>query len=231
MNGKHVIFSFVLLVSGFLVTFSYQQTKANPQVVQLTDGQLEQDYYYRKQLIEVEEKNKELREEVAAKQEAIQGKEENIGDQATLVQDYIDEKQKLQKLTGEVAVEGQGVEVELRDAAYIPSEENANQYIVHDSHVHKVINEMLASGAEAIAINGQRIYRNSYIACTGPVITVDGVQHPAPFVITAIGDPDVIEPSLNLQNGVVDQLVEDHVEVSVQVKGNVAMNAKVSNEG
>ena len=33
---------------------------------------------------------------------------------------------------------------------------------------------------------------NSYIKCTGPVITVDGRTFPAPFVIEAIGDMNVL---------------------------------------
>lgn len=226
-----IIFSFVLLLSGFLIAFSYQQTKDNPEVIQLTDQQLEKDFYYRQQLIDIEKENKELRGEVEEKKVKIQSLEDDLANQEQKVADYVEEKKKLQKLTGDVSVKGQGVEVTLSDADYVPTDENVNQYIVHESHIFKVVNEMLSSGANAIAINGQRIYRDSYIACTGPVVTVDGIQHPAPFVITAIGDPEVMEPSLELTHGVVDQLVNDNVQVAVKQRQNISMDANVSGEG
>lgn len=231
ITGKHVIISFVLLVSGFLVAFSYQQTQNNAQIVQMNDDQLEKDYYYRQQLIEIESKNKDLREEVETKKDRIQELEDQLASQERRVGNYVEEKKKLQKLTGDLPTEGPGVEVQLRDADYIPSEENVNQYIVHESHIHKVVNELLSAGANAVAINGQRLYRDSYIACIGPVISVDGKQHPAPFIITAIGDPEVLMPSLQLTNGVIDQLVNDNVEVSLQERDRISMNARVTGEG
>jgi uncharacterized protein YlxW (UPF0749 family) len=65
---------------------------------------------------------------------------------------------------------------------------------------------------------------HSYIVCNGPVITVDGVPYPAPFVITAIGDPDVLSSSLNLTGGVKDQLVNDNVVFSLEKEDEVVLN-------
>lgn len=230
LTGRHVIFSLVLFVSGFLVAFSYQQTNQGPQVYQLTDKQLEKDYYYRQQLINIEKENQSIREDIEKKKSEIQKMEDQLANQEQTVSDYVQDKKTLQKLTGELPVKGTGVEIQLKDADYIPSEENVNQYIVHDSHIHKVVNEMLSAGANAIAINGQRLYRDSYIACVGPVVSVDGVQHPAPFVITAIGNPDVLMPSLTLKGGVVDQLLSDNVEVSTQKKDVIKMDARLTGE-
>ena len=73
-------------------------------------------------------------------------------------------------------VKGSGVQVTLSDADYNPNEHHANQYIVHEHHVFKVINELNISGASAIAVNGQRLSHDSYILCNGPVIEIDGQQ-------------------------------------------------------
>jgi uncharacterized protein YlxW (UPF0749 family) len=81
------------------------------------------------------------------------------------------------------------------------------------------------SGAEAISINGQRLHANSYISCTGPVITVDGKTFPAPFIIEAVGDPSVLLASVNLGGGVVDQLTSDNIVVTVEEKGRITMPA------
>ena len=100
----------------------------------------------------------------------------------------------------------QVLRVTLKDAEYDPVEQNPNDYIVHESHIFKVINELRISGAQGLSINGQRITANSFIKCTGPVITIDGKTFPAPFVIEAIGDSDVLASSLYLKGGVIDGL-------------------------
>ncbi|MBB6455033.1 uncharacterized protein YlxW (UPF0749 family) [Salirhabdus euzebyi] len=232
LKGSHVIFSFILLVTGFLAAFSYQITKEESKVVKLESDQLEQDYFYRQQLNEVEQKNKQLRNELVALKEQINNFEEELGKQEEVVAGFLDDKQKLQMLTGEVPIRGSGISVTLKDAEYVPDDEsvNVNDYIVHDLHVHKVVNELLSSGASAISINGQRLLKSSFITCIGPVISVDGVQHPAPFVISAIGDADILETSLKLQNGVLEQLVMDNVEVTIEKKNELKMNARVSGE-
>ena len=80
----------------------------------------------------------------------------------------------------------------------------------------RVVNELRISGAQGLAINGQRITSNSYIKCTGPVITVDGRTFPAPFVIEAIGDADVLSSSLYLKGGVIDGLIRDNIVVTTE---------------
>ena len=77
----------------------------------------------------------------------------------------------------------------------------------------------------AIAINGQRLHAQSYISCTGPVITVDGRTFPAPFTIEAVGDPKVMLASVSLGGGVIDQLTSDNIVVTVEEKSNVIMPA------
>ncbi|MBM7571737.1 DUF881 domain-containing protein [Aquibacillus albus] len=228
LKGKHVILSLVLLVFGFLVTFSYQQAKTNSRVIQLSNQEWERDYFYREQLISLEEKNKQLRSELDNKRQEIQTIENMLGNQQSVIGEYVQIKKDLQMVTGELPVKGEGIEVTLSDADYIPSEENVNQYIVHDRHVQLVINELYSAGAQAIAINGQRIYKDSFISCVGPVISVDGNPYPAPFTISAIGDTEVLDISLHLTNGVIDLLVGDNIEVEVENKDTIEMNARIS---
>ncbi|QHS22169.1 DUF881 domain-containing protein [Virgibacillus sp. MSP4-1] len=231
LKGKHVIFSFIFLVAGFLLALGYKIASEEPKIIRMNDEELQEELEYQEQLNNINQENKELRTELESLRSDIRDFEENLGGQEKQLESYIEERNKLELITGDVPVEGPGISVTLSDAEYIPNEENVNNYIVHDLHVHLVINELLASGANAIAINGQRILGDSYIACTGPVITVDGKQHPAPFVIQAIGDPEVLKASMNLQNGVLDKLVSDHVEVNIKTSDNIKMDAVFSSEG
>ncbi len=230
-RGRLFILSLVLLGSGFLVAYSFQQTKKSPEMVQLNDSHWEKQYFFQKQLLDTEEKNKQLRQELLNKRNKIQEYEDNLADSKQVMADFVQRKKQLQLLAGELPVEGPGVKVTLSDAMYIPDQENVNQYIVHEGHVQAVINELLTAGAKAIAINGQRYFSDSYIACTGPVITLDGIQHPAPFEITAIGDPDVLASSLELTQGIIDQLKKENIDIEMSKESGITMKARLAAEG
>jgi uncharacterized protein YlxW (UPF0749 family) len=53
---------------------------------------------------------------------------------------------------------------------------------------------------------------------------VDGNQYPAPFVITAIGDPDILTAALNLTGGVKDQLVQDNIVFKMEKQDDIVLD-------
>jgi len=220
--------SLVLFAFGFLIAFSYQHTKSQSEVIKLSEQEWEKDFYYRQQLIQLEEKNRELGFDVENLRQEINSFEEDLGEREITIRQFVEDKKELQLLIGELPLKGPGVKVTLRDADYIPDEENVNQYIVHDRHVQLVINELYSAGAKAIAINGQRIYKDSYVTCIGPVVSVDGNQYPAPFTIEAIGVPETLRVSLELTNGVLDILINDNIEVEIGNKNKIEMDARIS---
>ncbi|MFS1518283.1 DUF881 domain-containing protein [Bacillus sp. SCS-151] len=221
IRGKHVILSFVSLVIGFLIAFSYHVTTSNNGTPRISDKQWERDFRYREQLIALEEKNRELFNTIKEKQDEVREYEEELAKQEGIYFNLVEDVEKYRMFVGEIDVQGEGIEVTLSDAEYVPDEENVNNYIVHEGHVFKVINELLISGASAIAINGQRISRNSYILCNGPVIEVDGNQHAEPFVITAIGEANTLYEALYIIGGIYDQLVSDNIFVNIDKKENI----------
>ncbi|MBP2003581.1 DUF881 domain-containing protein [Halobacillus andaensis] len=226
-----LMLSMLLLFSGFLITFTYHQSSSSPKMVQLNeDAEWPEEFEFQQQLLELEKSNKQLREELQRKRTEVVNLEDEIANSEKTVSDYVNKKKQLQLLAGELSVEGEGVSVQLQDAAYIPEDGQVNDYIVHETHVFEVINELLSAGAKAVSVNGQRLHSDSYISCTGPVITVDGVQHPAPFVIEAIGNPDVLQSSLELTGGIEERLQEDHVDVDINVE-RVSIDARSTLEG
>ncbi|MFJ5963492.1 MULTISPECIES: DUF881 domain-containing protein [unclassified Bacillus (in: firmicutes)] len=217
MRGKTVIFSIVMLVLGFLISFSYQYTKQHQADVNRTE-QWKKEYSLKSQLAKQEKANQKLEKELYSLQSKVQATESNLKNKKEKYFNVLEDVEKYRMFTGEIGVKGKGVKVSLEDASYIPSGQNVNNYIVHESHIFNVINELFISGASAVAVNGQRITHQSYIHCNGPVVIVDGVQHPAPFVISAIGDPTVLIPALNIAGGAVDQLTSDHISVTIEKK-------------
>lgn len=191
----------------------------------ISDKQWQRNLNLRNQLIEQEEINRNLQKELNNKQQKVLEIEKDLSKEAQVFYNLAEDTEKYRMFLGKVKVMGKGVEVTLADGDYDPKEENINNYLVHEQHVFKVMNELYISGASAVAINGQRLSYNSYIVCNGPVITVDGYQHPAPFVISAIGDPDVLNSALNLKGGIKDQLVNDNITVKIEKKDSVVLNA------
>ncbi|WP_075617475.1 DUF881 domain-containing protein [Paenisporosarcina indica] len=224
--NKRIIFSIVCLVLGFMLAYSYSLSsskKLNGEPVSST--YFEQEERYREDLVQQKERNKELAEELEARQLQVREIEKSLSGSEEKYEGLINEAEDLRLLIGLLPATGEGVSVELEDAEYNPESVNPNDYIVHESHVFQVLNELKISGAEALSINGQRLHANSYIKCNGPVITIDGQPFPAPFIIEAVGDPSVLVPSLQLSGGVLDQLLNDNIVVTIEEKSKIKMPA------
>lgn len=224
-KGRPTIFALVFLVLGFILAFSYRTFGKEAKNEQLSSETFLAEEKYREELIEQQEINRELSDEIGVKQEEIRAFERSFLTQEEDHADLVEEAKDLRLLLGVVPAKGQGVRVTLMDAEYDPVEQNPNDYIVHESHIFKVINELRISGAQGISINGQRITHNSYIKCTGPVITVDGKTFPAPFVIEAIGNMDVLNDALYLKGGVIDRLLLDNIVVTTEQVKNLQLAA------
>ncbi|MEA0554340.1 DUF881 domain-containing protein [Lysinibacillus irui] len=213
----------VCVTTGFIIGYSYNQAKDNREAGAIDSELFEQEDSYREELITQQERNKELTEELNTLQEQIRKYEKSFASNEKDYKKLVEQAEDLRLLLGELKSEGKGIRITLQDGDYDPKSLNPNDYIVHESHVFKLMNELKISGAQAIAINGQRVMANSYIRCNGPVITIDGTQHPAPFVIEAVGDSETLMASLNLSGGVVDQLLNDNIVVSLEENQKLTM--------
>ncbi len=127
---------------------------------------------------------------------------------------------------GLLPLQGPGVTVVMADSV-LPATpgENANNFIIHDEDVLRVINELQAAGAEAIAINGQRVTGRTEIRCTGPVVTINGVRTAPPLNIVAIGNPDELERAITMKGGVAESLRYWGIQVSVKKEAVVRVPA------
>lgn len=120
-------------------------------------------------------------------------------------------------LAGTQAVSGPGVQVTLNDSNItLGPGQDPNLYVLHDEDVLRVINELKAAGAEAMALNGERLLATSEIRCIGPtILTNKNKRLSAPFTISAIGNPETLENALYMKGGVVDQLKFWGIQIAV----------------
>ncbi len=120
---------------------------------------------------------------------------------------------------------GPGVQIVLTDSVK-PPYSNADgaklSILIHDSDINAVVNELKACGAEAIAVNGQRIVTSTSIRCVGPVVHVNGVPSAPPYSIQAIGDQDALMNGMNLPGGVFASLRQFDPDM-VHIKKTVAI--------
>ena len=121
-----------------------------------------------------------------------------------------------------VPLEGEGVIVRMDDSTKpAKAGENPNLYVIHDDDLLRVVNELRAAGAEAIAINGQRLTGTSEIRCAGPTLSVNNVRSSAPFEIRAIGDKKALENALRMRGGVAETLGVWGIQLDIKASNDV----------
>lgn len=81
-----------------------------------------------------------------------------------------------------------------------------------------LINELKASGAEAIAVNEQRITARTEVSWTGTMIVINGHQVRSPYQILVIGNPDNLESGLLLKGGYLYNLQQSQISFKKQAQ-------------
>jgi len=104
-----------------------------------------------------------------------------------------------------------------------------NAFVVHDSDLLGVINELRSAGAEALSLNGERILATSEIRCAGNTVSVNNTRYAAPFVIRAIGDPDAMEQALMMRSGIVAELERFLIEITIEKHENLVIEGVENN--
>jgi uncharacterized protein YlxW (UPF0749 family) len=152
---------------------------------------------------ELIDSNARLRGEVEALQLQLEGIQAIEGGGA-LLESLVDEVNHLRVANGLVKVTGPGVELII-----------AGPISVLD--LHDLINELRNAGAEALALDGQRIVTWSAISSDGEHVTVDGRPVQAPYHLEAIGHAHTLEVALTRPGGLVQLLQQARAGVSITV--------------
>lgn len=100
----------------------------------------------------------------------------------------------LELADGGVAVTGPGVSVVLDDAADTTT---SSLGIIYDTDLQAVVNALWSSGAEAIAVNGQRLTALSSIREAGDAILVNYRPLEPPYTVDAIGSPTTLQSTFS----------------------------------
>jgi uncharacterized protein YlxW (UPF0749 family) len=91
-------------------------------------------------------------------------------------------------ISGLTPVDGPGVRVVLDDSDLTTAPSgNINDLVIHSQDVQAVVNGLWRSGAEAIAINGERLVATSAVLCVGNTLLLNGTVHSPPYTMDAVG--------------------------------------------
>lgn len=118
----------------------------------------------------------------------------------------------MQILSGTIDVEGKGIIITLTDNE---SNKNDIQYIVHDEDITILVNQLNSAGAEVISVNDERLIPTSKIKANGMLIKVNSSEYGSPFIIKAIGNPDILSDVLKSDKSYVNSL-RNYVGVKIE---------------
>ncbi|OGO79018.1 MAG: hypothetical protein A2Y23_14855 [Clostridiales bacterium GWB2_37_7] len=167
-----------------------------------------------------------LASSISEAQLKLRGYETSINTTGNVLENMKQELEAARSFADFEKMEGPGIIITMNDSlTEISAEENLNWYLIHNSDILEIINELRDAGAEAISINGERVTATSTIRCGGPTINIDGKRHAVPFVIKAIGDPQKLEASATAPSGYIDLMEYYDIRIDVQKVDKLIINA------
>jgi uncharacterized protein YlxW (UPF0749 family) len=114
------------------------------------------------------------------------------------------ELESLRVYAGLKAMHGSGVTVKLEDGKKRPGA--ANPAVVTYQDLVSVVNELWAAGAEAVAVNGERVTATTGFGQVGGTAVINLQRLSGPFTIVALGDSATLEGALGIRGGLIDGL-------------------------
>lgn len=226
-EGKFLLL-FTGILCGIVITSLIVSTTATPTKI-LTYSQ------YQNATMELNQLNSEIKGLNRQKDELqtkLQKYERTGGAKKDVISTLKSELYDVEKFYGTSDIEGPGIKIVIDDrhkANYTAQDDNDNimDSITHDTDLRDIIAELKIAGAEAIALNGNRLMNNSYITCEGPIIETDNrIVIVPPFEIEAIGDPDVLQYAMIQEDSHYRDLIDRKLNLkitslkNIKIKGN-----------
>ena len=221
MNKK--VISIVLGLMCFALTFGICVQIRTVKNSNSTVSQNYEENNLRAEVLKYKERYENKYKELEKAEEELEKERENSTQNNTELTAKEDKIKQANKIIGLTEVTGPGVIVTLSDSKKdANSVLNPNTLLVHDADVLSVINELKNAGAEAIAINDQRLVPTSSISCGGNIIDINGEKVGAPFEIKAIGLPEQLS-AISRQGGYLEILRNASVGVDFKKSNNITI--------
>ncbi len=226
-NNKKVKFQTSMAIMVFIIVFAVTWQIKGVRKANAVTGQMSSRVETLQTSLRTEmEKNEGLLQQIVQLQTDLAKYREQASQNGGATKILKDELNRAEAIAGLTDLEGSGIIVTLKDGAKSdsPLTYDDGYGIVHDSYILTLINELRASGAEALAINNERILATSEIRCVGPTVSINNTKIAAPFEIKAIGDPDTLENALRMPGGAVDESLFYGVDITIKKSNKLYIN-------
>jgi uncharacterized protein YlxW (UPF0749 family) len=215
---KNIILAFLMIMVGITVSVQFRVVQAQKKETKLEESRKLADY--EAQIQKLTQDLAVLREEYQSNRDAY-AKElnflaENDSTFYSTLKTYHDSINSLKADAGLTDVKGEGVTVTVSDSINASSDVYNSTFVVHDTTLMQLVNDLKLAGAEAISVNDERIVAMTEFFCVGPAVKVNGTKLFAPFTIKAIGVPSKLEAAVR--------------ESSVFTNPNIRLNLEITQE-
>jgi uncharacterized protein YlxW (UPF0749 family) len=135
-----------------------------------------------------------LKQELLQLRGQIQTAESQGQGSAALVKDLDERLRQARIAAGLSALTGSGLVLQLGDSSNtVPPGDNPSDYLVSARDVRTVVEELWLAGAEAVAVNGERVVGSSAIIDIGGSVLLNAAYVSPPYQISAIGPTDLFD--------------------------------------
>jgi uncharacterized protein YlxW (UPF0749 family) len=148
----------------------------------------------RQSVNQLEDQNHALKARVQALQADVKAGEDETARRSSAAQEVKAQLDEQKAFAGLTALHGPGLTVLLHDGTdpNSPSDQSLG-WTIHYQDLQDIVNVLWASGAEAIAVNGQRIVPSTAFHYAGVNILVNNASRLSPpYTVIALGDPSAL---------------------------------------
>jgi len=202
--ARNLAMMMVCMLLGIMLALQYKSVNYNQRMASLENKRLEE---LKEEIIRLQNQKNELQERYQKLEEENQTYARVKAGDSEAVQQLKNNLLKARIFAGLEDVKGAGIIITLDDNY---------PWSVSYYDILDVVNELRASGAQAISINDERVVAMTEIRGAGDYIMINGKQHRTPFVIKAIANPNNLERALTMIGGVVENLEADGLKVSIK---------------
>jgi len=181
-----VTLGFALLALGFLI--AAQLAAEGPRIRYTTQE--------RSPLVEtalqLQKQQADLKARIVQLRDDISDVEAQGAGSAAVVKDLNDRLQEARIAAGLIPLEGTGIVLKLEDSTQpVPPDGNEADYLVSATDIRTVLSQLWMAGAEAIAVNDERVTASTAVIDIGGSVLVNAAYLVGPYEIRAIGANDL----------------------------------------
>jgi len=206
VDGKRYAWLSLTLVSVILGLLLVVQLRTQRSVRQSANSS---DWEY--VVAELIDNNVRLRNEVAVLSADLDSLRDAEGG-GVILESLVDDVNRLRIVNGLIGVSGPGIEIEISGPVSVLD-------------LNDLLNELKNAGAEALALNGQRLVAWSAIGSDGLHVTVDGKPIQPPYHLQAVGDAQTLQVALERPGGLINLLrqADDNITIVVSQQEQVTL--------